>query len=82
MVRVFRAQPSGMQPYFCLPGFFFARAFCCCSFFRRWAYFVAGLRAVCCRLFTMSVSLDVILSGLDQSGTQLKGISGECPRSH
>ena len=50
-------QPCRMLRHFFLPVFFFACVFCFCIFFCKLAYFDAGLRAVCCRLLTMSVSL-------------------------
>jgi hypothetical protein len=48
-----------MLRHFFLPAcFFFVAAICFCKL----AYFEAGLRAVCCRLVTMMITLPAILS--------------------
>ena len=51
-----------MLHHFFLPVGFFVCVFC--NFFCRLANFIAGLRAVCCLLLTMSVSFGAIQSGL------------------
>ena len=47
-------------------AFFFGIAFCFCTFFCGLANFVAGLRDVCCRLLTITISSIAILSRLQQ----------------
>ncbi len=56
--------------HFFLPAFL-ACVFCFCIFFCKLAYLLAGLRAVCCRLFTIFILLCIHSIPFNRAGKEL-----------